>query len=75
MPGIWTRDALRKLLGDVDDSQLTAILALEPSRSDVELAVARLSGEETELAEGWAAVHGKAAEIVNILTVDEDEER
>jgi hypothetical protein len=74
MSPIWTSESLRKLLGDVDDAQLAAILALNPSAAEVEMALARLNSADTEPAEGWP-VQGKAVDIVDILSSDEDEDR
>ena len=74
MSQIWTGETLRKLLGDMDDVQLAALLALRPSVAEVEMAAARLSGADLEPAEGWP-VQGKVEDIVDILTSEDDEDR
>jgi hypothetical protein len=70
MPATWNIDQLRRMVGDVDDNKLSAILAIEPTPEDVEEALTRLGGGEAGKPDGRWPLQGKAAEIFEILVAD-----
>lgn len=61
------------ILGHIDSEQLLAILALQPTVAEVEEAAMWLSADPDVFGSG-DPLKGKAAEIVTILTEDQDEE-
>jgi len=65
-------DVLR-ILGDLDEARLLDILALRPTVLDVENASMELSGDRDVLGAG-EPLKGVPGDIVEILTVDEEEE-
>jgi len=70
-----TRDDLRRILGDIDDGQTLEILALRPTLVEVEEAAVLMAGDRDVLAKSGHPVVGCAAEIFDILSADEEEER
>ena len=65
---------VKGVLGDMDEAQVLAILALEPTVADLEMASMSLSGDNDVYGAG-PPLKGVAGEIVALLTVDEEEER
>ena len=64
---------IKSMLGDLDDAKVLDILALQPTVRDVEDAVMWLSGDPDIFGAG-ESLKGVAAEIVAIVTADEQEE-
>ena len=64
---------VRRILGDLDEARLLDILALRPTVLDVENASMELSGDRDVLGAG-EPLKGVPGDIVEILTVDEEEE-
>ena len=71
-PGFATREDITRTLGDLDTDKLLAILDLRPTIKDLELASLWLSGDP-DLVGSRHALADTASEIVDILTVHEDE--
>ncbi len=65
---------LRRLIGDMDDTKLSAILALEPTVADIEEAIAWTEGSADTLGNGPWPLTGKVAEIFEILVAGLAEE-
>lgn len=72
-PSRITTSDVRRLLGDVDDATLTAVLALKPSLVDLEDAAACLAGNDAVLTERGHDASGIASRILELLAEDEDE--
>lgn len=68
-----TPDDIKGVLGDLDQAQILAIMSLRPTIADVEEASVWLEGDPDVFGAG-RAVQGVAAEIIAILTEDEEEE-
>ncbi len=68
-----TRDDLKAVLGQIDEDKVIAILELEPTLSELEEAAALLTGDSDILAKSGHHPSERVAEIVDILTADEDE--
>ena len=64
---------VRRILGELDETRLLDILALRPTVLDVENASMELSGDRDVLGAG-EPLKGVPGDIVEILTVDEEEE-
>ena len=64
---------VRRILGDVDEAKLVAIIELQPTVGELEEAVVWLSGDRDIFAPS-PSLSGAAAQIVDILTADEDDE-
>lgn len=62
------------LVGDIDDTKLSQILALEPSLAEIEEAVFWVDGEADELAKSGRILTGKSAAIYEILAAELEEE-
>ena len=67
------RNDLTRLLGDVEDAKLIDILALEPTLAEVEEAAIWVAGDGDVLAKSGRPLAGVVANIVDILTADEEE--
>jgi len=67
-----TKD-IRTILGALDENDLLQIAALQPTILDVEEAATWLSGDRDIFGAG-DPLNGIAAEIVTVLTPDEDDE-
>jgi hypothetical protein len=72
-PDPASTDDIRKILGALDESDLLEIAALHPTTHDLEEAATWLSGDRDIFGTG-EPLKGVAAEIVDILTSDEDDE-
>jgi hypothetical protein len=68
-----SQDELRSILGDIDDARIMEILALGPSLTDLEEAAIWATGDGDVLAKSGRPLAGVVANIVDILTVDEEE--
>ena len=68
-----TYDDVRSILGNLDETKLLPILALQPMLADVEEASIRLGGD-ADVFGASEQLSATASQIVAILTADEDEE-
>jgi len=68
-----SEDALRAAVGDVADSKVIGILKLQPTLAELEEAKVWASGDGDVLAKGGRPLSTKVAEIVDILTAEDDE--
>jgi hypothetical protein len=68
-----TQDDLRAVLGDIGDAKVLQILALDPTPAELEEAAIWATGDGDLLAKSGKPLSGKTAEIVDILTADEEE--
>ncbi len=66
-----TRQDIESFLGRVDDASMAAILAIGPSVSELEEAVAWATGESDVMGELERSLGGAAARVYDILTQDE----
>ena len=66
---------LRRLIGDVDEAKLPEILALEPSKEELEEASIWARGNGDLRAKEGHPLRGKAAAIFDILTADLEDDR
>lgn len=69
-----TRNDLARLVGDVGEQMVLDILALHPTIAEVEEAALWAAGEGDVLVKAGHQLSANAAEILNILTADEEEE-
>ncbi len=72
-PATATRADLHGILGDLDDGKAIEILALKPTVADVEEAAIYATGDGDVLAKGGHPCSHLAADIIEILTADEEE--
>ncbi len=76
MPSLQTalakRDDIKSILGDIDADKMLAIIELRPTVADIEAASSWLSADADVFGAG-EPLKGAAANIVTILTEDEDE--
>jgi hypothetical protein len=70
-----TREDLRRLFGDIDERKVLDILALNPTTADVEEAAQWAAGDGDILDKSGHPLSGIAAQICEIVTADEDEDR
>ncbi len=68
------RSDLARILGDLDDAQITEILMLQPTLAEVEQAALWVEGEGEVLSASGHTLSGVVAEIVDIVTADEEDE-
>jgi len=68
-----TRDEIVALLGSLDEDRLIALVNLRPTVAEVEEASAWLDGDR-DVFGAEPPLKGTAAEIVTLLTADEEEE-
>jgi hypothetical protein len=66
-------DQLRAIVGSIDDAKFIEILELKPTVAEVEQAAIWATGNGDVLAKQGRPLAGKAAQIVEILTADEEE--
>ncbi len=66
-------DDVRRILGALDDDKIVAIVALQPSITDLEEASLWLAGD-TDVFGAGKPLKPVAGQIVDILTADEEEE-
>ena len=77
MPMKWDSAMIAKarvILGDVDDSKLTAILELDPSLEEIEEAVLKVQGLAGLHRHDEWPLRGKAGLIFDILSSELDDE-
>jgi hypothetical protein len=70
---IISEDELRAAAGNVDDATVIEILNLQPTLAELEEAVVWASGDGDVLARNGHQLAGKVAQLVELLTADEDE--
>lgn len=68
------REDLTRILGDLDDAEIVEILTLHPTVSEVEQAALWAAGEGEILAPQGHTLSGVVAEIVDIVTADDEDE-
>jgi hypothetical protein len=68
-----SEDVLRAAVGDVDDATIIEILNLQPTIAELEEAVVWASGDGDVLAKSGHPLTGKVAQIVELLTAEEEE--
>ena len=68
-----TRNDLKSIVGDIDDAKVIEILALKPTLAELEEAAIWTAGDGDALAKSGRPLTGTTAEIVEILTADEEE--
>jgi hypothetical protein len=68
-----TPSDIKGLLGDIDSTEMLAIMSLRPTIADIEQASVWLEGDPDVFGAG-EAVQGVASEIIAILTENEEEE-
>lgn len=68
-----TIEELRRLVGDASDAQLTEIIALKPTASEVEQAIEWLDKDGDRLDQLGHPLAGTVGLIFDILISDEDE--
>jgi hypothetical protein len=66
-------DELKAIVGDIDDAKIVDILALHPSVSELEQAATWIAGSGDVLAREGRPLSGTVADIVEILTPEEEE--
>lgn len=66
-----TAPDVRRVLGDLDDGTIVAILRLQPTVAQIEEVRVRLDGEDDPL--GHRRLGGVVAEILDMVKVDEEE--
>lgn len=67
------RDDVIRVLGEIDDATIIAILSLKPTLNDLEQAAMWSAGSGDVLAKQGHPLTGVVADIVDLLTVDEEE--
>lgn len=73
-PAMATRDDWLRLVGDVDERKVLDILALRPTVAEIEQAALWAAGDGDVLAKRGHSLTGTAAEVLDILTADQEEE-
>lgn len=66
-----THEMVVGLIGEIGNARIAAILALSPTPEDLEEAVAWAAGESDVMGEERLPLTGMAAQVYDILTVDE----
>lgn len=72
-PALVSQDDLRRIVGDIDDAKVMDILALKPTVAELEEAAIWAAGDGDALARAGRPLTGVTAQIVEILTADEEE--
>jgi hypothetical protein len=73
-PGaVATSEDIINILGEIDQDKLLAIVSLQPTVADVEAASMWFSGDSDVYGAGQP-IHGRASEIITILSEGEEEE-
>ena len=73
-PVTATRDDVLHLFGEIDERKLLDILALHPTIAEIEEASLWAAGNGDVLAKGGHPLSRTAADVVNILIADGEEE-
>jgi hypothetical protein len=71
---IATRDDVLRILGDIDERKLLDIFALRPTVAEVEQAAIWIVGNGDVIAKDGRPLSGTPADIVEIVTANEEEE-
>jgi hypothetical protein len=69
-----THDEVAAMVGTLDDAVVAAILAIGPTAEDLVEALAWVEGEDDVMGEMERPLTGKAAQIYDILTANEEED-
>lgn len=69
-----THDELTRIVGDIEEAKLAAILALMPSAAEVEEAFLWATGGGDKVDRAGHPLSGVVAQIYEILTIGEEEE-
>jgi hypothetical protein len=70
---VATAEDVRRILGELDDTTVVSILALQPSVGQIEAARLWLNGSGDVLAKEGRPLDGVVAAIFDMLDVDEEE--
>lgn len=70
---VATAEDVKSILGDIDRDKLLAIVSLQPTITDLEAASMWFSGDADIYGAG-KPIHGRASEIITILSEGEEEE-
>jgi hypothetical protein len=70
---VATAEDVRRILGELDDTTVVSILALQPSVAQIEAARLWLNGSGDVLAREGRPLDGVVAAIFDMLDVDEEE--
>jgi hypothetical protein len=68
-----TRDDVKNILGELDETKMLQIVELQPTVAELEAASIWLGGDR-DVFETGEPLKGVASQIVTILTADEEEE-
>lgn len=69
-----SREDLQRLVGDVDERKSLDILALHPTIAEIEQVALWSAGDGDILAKSGCPLSGTAAQVLEILVADEEEE-
>jgi hypothetical protein len=72
-PSVISHDELLRIVGDIDESRILAILALRPTVAEVEEAALWATGSGDVVDRAGHPLTGVVAEVFEILTSDEEE--
>jgi len=67
------REDFHRILGELDDPRIIAVLELNPTVADLEEAAMSLAGDDDVLAKGGHKASPVAGQVVEILAADEEE--
>ena len=67
-----THDIVLEMVGEIGNAKIAAILAVAPTLEDLEEAVAWAAGESDVMGAERLPLSGVAAQVYDILTVDEN---
>jgi hypothetical protein len=70
-----SRDEIRRLAGDIGDDAIAGIEALGATVADLEIALQYAAGADDAMGKARHPLTGKAAQIHEWLTRDDEEER
>jgi hypothetical protein len=68
-----SKDALRAIVGDLDDAKIVEILNLQPTLAELEEAAVWASGDGDVLGKQGRPMTETVSALVDILTADEEE--
>ncbi len=69
-----TRDDVERVVGDVDETTILEILALQPTLAEFEEAAVWSRGEGDTIGKAGHTLSGVSAQVFDILTADDEEE-
>lgn len=67
-----TAQDVRAVVGEIEPSKIAAILALQPTASELEEAAVQVAGESDVMGDLERPLAGRSAQIYEILTAEED---